>query len=383
MTETSDRSTHMEPLSKAQSMEVEARDILTANSSIETGVSSQTTPTQAEYVKPPRATLEQRIKILNVYHRTKMTQAQVVNLFKDQISISGSTFSEWVKREQELRERYADLQARQVAKAREGKNKSSYKYKRMNDIMDRYLLALQAQNQPITENILRQHWQKYAKSLGIADPKRLKSFSNGWLSQFKKRHGLKLKRKNSKTSMEHTSGDSSGSGTLRGVSPSSAISFPAHEFDMLGHNPSFLEIDQQITTEGQNLPRRPASLHLNLLQSCKPPAGMVAQRSDQTPLAGYSSSKHSESSTYSFNPQKGPQRDIRSTICEASLTSSASLLNELEFERFLNKYAHEFLACNSEKYPRSFALFQHLTQLFQHERDMNTDERLKSLFINS
>ncbi|GMF99387.1 unnamed protein product [[Candida] boidinii] len=50
-----------------------------------------------------------------------------------------------------------------------------------------------SQHLPINEPILREHWAVFARKFGVDDPKRLQSFSHGWLSQFKKRNGLDRK----------------------------------------------------------------------------------------------------------------------------------------------------------------------------------------------
>ena len=99
--------------------------------------SSNTMPTSKSHAsnKPPRATLEQRIKILDYYHKHKISQAQIVNTFKDQVSISGSSLSEWVKKEQEFRSRYKELQTKNRAKSKVEKRRSQYKYQEMNDMM--------------------------------------------------------------------------------------------------------------------------------------------------------------------------------------------------------------------------------------------------------
>lgn len=154
--------------------------------------SSNMTPTSKSnaFNKPPRATLEQRIKILDYYHKHKTSQAQIVNTFKDQVSISGSSLSEWVKKEQEFRSRYKELQTKNRAKSKVEKRRSQYKYQEMNDMMDEFVRKLRAENRQITEPILREHWSRCAPKIGMKDPKRLKSFSNGWLTLFKKRHGL-------------------------------------------------------------------------------------------------------------------------------------------------------------------------------------------------
>lgn len=139
----------------------------------------------------PRATLEQKIQILDYFHSSDRPQLDTVEKFKDMVAISTLTFNEWVKRELEYRERYKQLDSNFEKNL---KRKSSYKYDKINKAMDLLVQQRLKQNQSVTEPLLRKYWQMYAHQFGVDNPKRLISFSHGWLSQFKKRHGLLRKK---------------------------------------------------------------------------------------------------------------------------------------------------------------------------------------------
>ncbi|AET41692.1 DNA-binding domain-containing protein Ecym_8423 [Eremothecium cymbalariae DBVPG len=377
--------------------------------------------------RPPRATLEQRIQILDLYHSTKITQAQIVNQFKEQVSISGSTLSEWIKKEDELRERYKDLQEKQLAKAKVSKNKSNYKYDEMNKLMDDYVSILRLNNQQITENTLRECWQQYARYLGITDPKRLKSFSNGWLSQFKKRHGLKLKRNFLKPGVV-----SSGKNTNYGkVAPLVNISKDLEMDDLfcqvspvVGNSQSYSpptyesiqksESSTEMKGQVQHLKAEDSPVDLSASKKLEyqyqgPPSVNNIPTSSHTTQSEILTSKPGDllmgstekgcgtGAQYLMQPQnvaksqeitqfryiaQVPQEEIHvESSSPVQNLQRSYMLSEMEFERFLNKYAHEFLVTNMDRYPQSFALFQHLTQTFREERDLNADDRLKNLFM--
>ncbi|KAH3901575.1 DNA-binding domain-containing protein SCDLUD_001338 [Saccharomycodes ludwigii] len=61
---------------------------------------------QINISKQPRATLEQRIMILDHYYKNGQSKHKTVNCFKDKVSISISTLSDWLKRESDLRSKY-------------------------------------------------------------------------------------------------------------------------------------------------------------------------------------------------------------------------------------------------------------------------------------
>lgn len=148
--------------------------------------------------KLPRATLEQKIQILDFYHQSNRPQLETVDRYKNEISISTSSFSEWLKNEDELRERL--LQAGSSF-SKNSRRKVKFKYEKINRAMDLLVKQRLERHEPINEPILREYWSIYAHQYGVEDPKRLVGFSHGWLSQFKKRHGLNKKKMNGSGTM--------------------------------------------------------------------------------------------------------------------------------------------------------------------------------------
>lgn len=141
--------------------------------------------------KLPRATLEQKIQILDFYHRSNRPQLETVDRYKNEISISTSSFSEWLKNEDELRDR---LNQAGTPFSKNSRRKVKFKYEKINHAMDLLVQQKLERHEPINEPILREYWSIYAHQFGVEDPKRLVGFSHGWLSQFKKRHGLNKKK---------------------------------------------------------------------------------------------------------------------------------------------------------------------------------------------
>lgn len=148
--------------------------------------------------KLPRATLEQKIRILDYYRNSDGPQLDTVDKFKNEVAISTSTFNEWVKHEAEYRERYRHL----ADFEKNAKRKSKYKYDKINRAMDALVQQMMQKNETITEPVLRGYWQIYAHQFGVDNPKRLCGFSHGWLTQFKKRHGLLRQKAVAKTNEE-------------------------------------------------------------------------------------------------------------------------------------------------------------------------------------
>ncbi|CAI8496015.1 unnamed protein product [Hanseniaspora opuntiae] len=176
-------------------------------------------------LKLNRATLEQKLAIVLFfkYHKDELPRFKLVNMLNKKISISISSLSSWLKNEKTLREKYMKLSQKPIdlfdfkqiiqdilnsddldeAKQRNNsiqlnqigisKNKDNprNKYIKINKMMDDLVLERKQKQLPITESILKSYWVKFYPLCGIADPKRSKGPSNGWLDNFKNKHELK------------------------------------------------------------------------------------------------------------------------------------------------------------------------------------------------
>lgn len=141
-----------------------------------------------------RATLEQKVMVIDYYKKTRKLQSEIVQRFKDKFAISTSSLSEWIKNEDELKQRYRDAMNSDITRGkalRLSRRKSTFKYAGINEAMENIVKQRQAQGLEITEGYLRECWMALAPKYNIKDAKRLKSFSHGWLDSFKKRHGLR------------------------------------------------------------------------------------------------------------------------------------------------------------------------------------------------
>lgn len=147
----------------------------------------------AEGKKLSRTTLEEKLMIIDYFKKSNKTQNETVEHFKDQFSISSSSFSEWLRNEEELRQRYMKALNGPSSAANlviRSKRRATYKYGPINDAMFEAVTERIQNNLPITQPILRKYWMKFAKQYGVTDPKRMDCFSHGWLENFKKRLGL-------------------------------------------------------------------------------------------------------------------------------------------------------------------------------------------------
>ncbi|KAI5968013.1 hypothetical protein CANMA_002781 [Candida margitis] len=157
--------------------------------------------------KLERATIAQKIQVLDHFHSSGNSQMKTVHKFKHEMSISKSSLSEWLKREDDIRQRFAQEEFKMSKNSR---RKVKFKYEKINKAMDKLVQTRLDKNEPITEPILREYWSVYAHQYGVDDPKRLVSFSHGWLSQFKKRHGLQRSSVSKRSSPRRQNGNRHG-----------------------------------------------------------------------------------------------------------------------------------------------------------------------------
>lgn len=177
-----------------------------------------------------RATLEQKLAIVLFFnkHKAEMPRFKLVNMLNKKISISISSLSSWLKKEDSLKEKYvrisntpidsfdfnqiihdilniednqlsadnANLSDRHNSISLNHINLSKKdnlrsKYIKINKMMDDLVIERKKNQLPITESILKSYWVKFFPLCDIKDPKRSKGPSNGWLDNFKNKHELK------------------------------------------------------------------------------------------------------------------------------------------------------------------------------------------------
>lgn len=268
--------------------------------------------------KLPRATLEQKIQILDYFHSSDMPQLDTVEKFKDMVAISTSTFNEWVKREDEYRERYKQLDG---GFGKELKRKSSYKYDKINRAMDLLVRQRLDRNESVTEPLLRDYWQVYAHQFGVENPKRLISFSHGWLSQFKKRHGL-LRKKGSKNDLTRVTNERL--------------------------------LAEQATSDGSDL----SDVELLLEdEGPKPKKKRSAFRPQDT---------LSFQTQYSYSERKLPSRDRAGGRMGVLTIPSKPVAGDIE--KFLFTVADEFFNEHQYEYPQTVKMYHEFKQSFLSER---------------
>lgn len=304
--------------------------------------------------KLPRATLEQKINILDYYHSSQRPQLDTVEKFKNEVAISTSTFNEWVKHEHEYRERYQQL-ANDFQK--NAKRKVKFKYDKINRAMDLLVQQKLERGDEISEPVLRGYWQVYAHQFGVDNPKRLVGFSHGWLSQFKKRHGLsrkkgvkdsdlalttdeKLLSDQTRDASESISGEKQPSPGKRDEAPTQAHFQPQHSLSFPGQFPNYNSQD----SPKKRLVHSPIQGHDSL-------NGEVP-RQNRTPENDQTNGESGQSLALAMNlPMASGQR-----------------VSAADIEKFIFSFADHFFHEQQYQYPQTVKTYQEFKSLFLSER---------------
>lgn len=304
----------------------------------------------------PRATLEQKITILDYFHASGRPQLDTVEKFKDMVAISTLTFNEWVKRENEYRERYRQLDSKFKKSSR---RKSSYKYEKINRAMDAMVQQKLGMNESVTEPMLREYWKMYAHQFGVENPKRLVSFSHGWLSQFKKRHGLLRKKGPKNADLTRATNERLLAEPLQNISD--ATDYSENELD--------------------------SSLASEAVEQSKESR---RQGRESTELSSQFRPQHTLSfqSQYSYSGRNLPQRretDKQTSMVVNMGNTPNGLPTATYIEKLLFNVADPFFNEHQYDYPQTVKMYQEFKSSFLSERliDLRSTKKPKTLVAHS
>ncbi len=141
-------------------------------------------------MKKENATLEQRIEILDWYHKNKKNQSKTAEHFTPiypNLQIKQPRISKWVKNEAKIREQWEQANHKSD---RTAKRARQTEHPEVSEMMYLWVSKAMGDGILVTGEVLRQKWNAFADLVGILQEDRLK-LSNGWLARFKERNGLK------------------------------------------------------------------------------------------------------------------------------------------------------------------------------------------------
>ena len=151
---------------------------------------SADTHTAPNFVKKENATLAQRIEILDWYHKHKQSQTKTAEHFASiypNVLIKQPLISSWLKDEAKWRARWHETNRESD---RTAKRARQTEHPAVSEMLDLWVSKAMADGILLTGGVLRQKWYTFADLVGVPADERL-NLSNGWLTRFKERNGLK------------------------------------------------------------------------------------------------------------------------------------------------------------------------------------------------
>ncbi|KAF8642060.1 hypothetical protein AX14_009760, partial [Amanita brunnescens Koide BX004] len=144
------------------------------------------------FTKKENATLAQCIEVLDWYHTNGKNQSKTAKHFElvyPNIMIKQPLISAWVKNEKKWwgdMEHSHDLHNNM-------KRTHQTQHPEVTEMMDLWILAAMADRINLTGEVLHQKWLTFADMVGIPEEDCL-NLSDGWLTQFKARHNLNIRK---------------------------------------------------------------------------------------------------------------------------------------------------------------------------------------------
>ena len=137
------------------------------------------------------ATLAQRIEILDWYYEHGENQSETARHFNKiypNLALKQPRVSEWVKNKAKWRQQWAEVQA--SGRLGTMKRAKQTEHPAVTEMLELWVAKAMQEGVHLSGEVIRQKWTHFANLEGIPDDERLE-LSEGWLTSFKKRCGLK------------------------------------------------------------------------------------------------------------------------------------------------------------------------------------------------
>lgn len=146
------------------------------------------------FTKKENATIAQRIEILDWYHehscptKSQVKTAAHFDKIYPNLRLKQPIISDWIRNEAKWRKEWAEQQS--SGKAGNIKRTKQTEHPQVNEMLELWVAKAMVDGIRVMGEVLRQKWHKFADLENIPRDERL-TLSEGWLTAFKRRCGLK------------------------------------------------------------------------------------------------------------------------------------------------------------------------------------------------
>lgn len=197
-----------------------------------------TTPNTTNSKKREVATLAQKIEILTWYQLNGENQTQTARHFDQiypELKLSQPLISSWLKNTSALHTQfYSNNSAASTSRRRQQKTK----HVQVTEALEKWCQQAVSANMDLNGDVIREKWREFARHFRVPESNWLK-LSEGWLSSFKERNGLKGFKRHGHTARAAAAASASNSGRAMRPAPGTvvnAVTPPARP--MLNGHPS-------------------------------------------------------------------------------------------------------------------------------------------------
>ena len=149
---------------------------------------------QPVFIKKERATLQQRIEILDWHHTNNSSQVETAKHFDSiypNLQLKQPLISSWLKEELKWRREWENVHK---AGSRTAKRVAQTQHPEITEMLETWVSMALEDGLVLTGEVLRQKWTHFAELRGVPKDEYL-ALSEGWLTQFKERMGLKERKR--------------------------------------------------------------------------------------------------------------------------------------------------------------------------------------------
>jgi hypothetical protein len=156
-------------------------------------------PAKPVFTHKERATIKQRIEILNWHHANGENQSKTAKHFDPiypNLVLKQPLLSKWLKEESKWQEQWEDTKDMD----RNAKHVRQTQHPEVTEMMDLWVARAMEDGIDLTGEVLHQKWTRFADLANIPEDEHL-YLSDGWLAKFKARHNLKNKKQHGKAAL--------------------------------------------------------------------------------------------------------------------------------------------------------------------------------------
>lgn len=146
--------------------------------------------------------MAQKVEVLDWYYANGKNQSKTAKFFNEKwpdLDLKQPKVSDWIKKEENIRQ----LHAQNPAVAANTRRVNPIRHKEADKALAMWVTQALEDKVNVTGDVIREKWRRFATFLQILEAE-WPALSEGWLTRFKDRNGLKERKKHSEVASQNT-----------------------------------------------------------------------------------------------------------------------------------------------------------------------------------